>query len=80
MNNFVCRDSSVGLERLIVDQEVTGSNPVPGSILTIILKKVFKVEYVPGQLSWFRSPDCGSVTHGVESSSLHHLFRSLMKE
>lgn len=27
-----CRDSSVGLECLIVDQEVTGSTPVLGAV------------------------------------------------
>ncbi len=51
MNSFVCRDSSAGSERLIVDQEVTGSNPVPGAILTInhiaLLRQVFEVEHVP---------------------------------
>ena len=48
----MCRDSSAGSERLIVDQEVTGSNPVPGSILTInpiaLPGKVFEVGHVPG--------------------------------
>ena len=52
MNSFMCRDSSAGSERLIVDQEVTGSNPVPGPILTIdpvaLLGEVFEVGRVPG--------------------------------
>ena len=47
MNSFMCGDSSAGSERLIVDQEVTGSNPVPRAILPIdhiaLLRQVFEV-------------------------------------
>ena len=35
MSRLVCRDSSVGSERLTVDQEATGSSPVPGIIFSL---------------------------------------------